>query len=215
MLERYDTRWNADRRLRHLHQIQDAARHMNELLEDILTIGRAQAERDAFHPALLDLEGFCRDRSSDATVKAGRSCHPVLRSHNLDGPVYVDEKHLRHILGNLLNNAIKYSPEGQSVRLSVERAAGQLRFEVADQGIGIPEADQGRLFQAFQRASNVGTISGTGLGLAIVKRSIELHHGTISMTSVQGYGTTFTVILPIDQEPGKQDRGSQDSGDQT
>ena len=159
MLERYDTRWNADRRLRHLHQIQDTARHMNELLEDILTIGRAQAERDVIPPGIAGPGRVLpRPDRSDATVKAGRSCHPVLQAQPEQCNSIVDEKHLRHILGNLLNNAIKYSPEGQSVRLSVERAAGQLRFEVADQGIGIPEADQGRLFQAFQRASNVGTI---------------------------------------------------------
>ena len=100
------------------------------------------------------------------------------------GPVYLDEKHLRHILSNLLNNALKYSSEGQSVRLSVARDDGQLCFEVADDGIGIPEADQGRLFQTFQRASNVGTVPGTGLGLAIVKRSVDLHHGTIRVRRV-------------------------------
>ncbi|MFO0123054.1 MAG: sensor histidine kinase, partial [Inhella sp.] len=70
------------------------------------------------------------------------------------------------------------------------------RFDVVDQGIGIPEADQKRLFESFHRASNVGNISGTGLGLAIVKQSVELHGGRIEVHSTLGVGTTFTVYIP-------------------
>ena len=70
-------------------------------------------------------------------------------------------------------------------------------MQIKDQGIGIPEADQKRLFESFYRASNVESIQGTGLGLVIVKRCVEAHQGQISVTSQVGVGTTFTVILPL------------------
>ena len=109
----------------------------------------------------------------------------------------MDEKLLRHILANLLSNAIKYSPQGGAVQLELDCQAGQAFFRVQDQGIGIPLEAQGRLFDTFHRAENVGNIPGTGLGMSIVKKSVDLHGGTISFTSQVGVGTTFTVVIPL------------------
>jgi signal transduction histidine kinase len=106
-----------------------------------------------------------------------------------------DERLLRHIFGNLLSNAIKYSPDGGTVSLKVFTQGAQTVFEVSDQGIGVPPDEMDHLFASFHRASNVGSISGTGLGLAIVKQSVELHGGAITVRSVPGSGTTFTVTL--------------------
>jgi signal transduction histidine kinase len=75
--------------------------------------------------------------------------------------------------------------------------ANEARFEVRDEGIGIPPEDQTRLFETFHRARNVGTIAGTGLGLAIVKKSLELHGGSVTVESVPGLGTTFRVTVPL------------------
>jgi signal transduction histidine kinase len=110
--------------------------------------------------------------------------------------VMLDEKLLRHILGNLIGNAFKYSGAGDRVRLTVASDGGDLVFIVADQGIGIPVEDMPRLFETFHRAGNVGNISGTGLGLAIVKRAVELHGGKIEVESKVGEGTRFSVRLP-------------------
>ena len=107
-----------------------------------------------------------------------------------------DEKLLRHIFENLLSNAAKYSPDGAQVDFKVVCEPGSFVFTVADHGIGVPEDDLPRLFESFHRASNVGNIAGTGLGLAIVKRSVELHEGTIAVSSVLGEGTVFEVRLP-------------------
>jgi len=107
-----------------------------------------------------------------------------------------DETLLRHILANLLSNALKYSPEGTPVRLTVGLDGTALVADVQDQGIGIPANELADMFQSFHRASNVGTIEGTGLGLAIVKKSVDLHGGHIAVDSVVGHGSRFTVRLP-------------------
>ncbi|MGB3513765.1 MAG: PAS domain-containing sensor histidine kinase [Microcoleaceae cyanobacterium] len=112
--------------------------------------------------------------------------------------VYMDEKLLRHILYNLLENAIKYSPQGGHVYLKLSCLNNQAIFQIEDEGIGIPATEQKYLFDSFYRATNAANIQGTGLGLAIVKSSVDLHHGQITIESEIGVGTTFTVILPLD-----------------
>jgi PAS domain S-box-containing protein len=110
--------------------------------------------------------------------------------------VPVDVHLLRNILNNLVSNAIKYSPSGSRVGLTVEFRWSEVRISVSDQGIGIPAEEQVHLFERFFRASNTAGISGTGLGLSIVKRYLDLMDGAIEVTSVPGSGSVFTVILP-------------------
>ena len=116
------------------------------------------------------------------------------------GAIDADATLLRQVLDNLLSNAIKYSPHGSTVQLRIDRDdhgdAGGVLLEVSDQGIGIPDADRERLFEAFERGSNVGARPGNGLGLAIARRAIELHGGSLSVASTLGEGTRFTVRLP-------------------
>jgi signal transduction histidine kinase len=113
----------------------------------------------------------------------------------------LDEALIRNIVGNLLSNAIKYSPQGGMVRFSARTAQDQLVIRVADEGIGIPQADQAMLFNTFHRAANVGSIAGTGLGLSIVKEAVTCHQGQIEMHSVEGEGSQFTVMLPLSTAP--------------
>jgi signal transduction histidine kinase len=110
----------------------------------------------------------------------------------------MDANLLHHIFSNLLSNAIKYSPQGGAVRFELRECKGRALFEVQDSGIGIPLADQQRLFEIFHRATNVSKIRGTGLGLAIVKQCLELHQGEIMVKSAVGTGTLFTVSLPTE-----------------
>jgi signal transduction histidine kinase len=110
--------------------------------------------------------------------------------------VYADSKLVNRIITNLLSNAIKYSPIGSTIQVNVSCGTSRIVMEVIDQGIGIPEEDKVRLFEAFHRAKNVEHISGTGLGLAIVKQAVDFHGGEVSVKSQLGKGSTFTVILP-------------------
>jgi signal transduction histidine kinase len=101
---------------------------------------------------------------------------------------------------NLIGNAIKYSGSTSRVQVEVDRDSEHVILRIIDEGIGIPPDDIAHLFNAFYRASNVGTIPGTGLGLAIVRRAVDAHGGAIEVTSQVDRGTTFTVLLPQDGE---------------
>jgi PAS domain S-box-containing protein len=116
-----------------------------------------------------------------------------------------DQIRLERVLANLLDNAIKYSPNGGEIRLTVEAErhsdGGWAVFSVRDQGLGIPAAALPRLFERFHRAENVvGRIGGTGIGLALARHTVESHGGTIEVESEEAVGSTFTVRLPLAAE---------------
>ncbi len=173
---------------------------MTALVDDVLTLGWAEAGRLTYEPQPMDLAGFCRELIDEFQLGIGAQHRLVLelvRSEQKETmPVVMDPQILHHILANLLSNAIKYSPIGSQVRLTVRMAGEQAIFQVADEGIGIPAADLPRLFEPFHRAGNVGVTLGTGLGLSIVKRMVELCGGTTEVASEEGRGSTFTVALP-------------------
>jgi hypothetical protein len=100
---------------------------------------------------------------------------------------------------NLISNALKFTPQGGSVEVRTYRHNGALRIEVADSGMGVPEAEQDHLFERFFRTARAQeeAIPGVGLGLSIAKAIIEAHDGRISMRSAEGVGTTFCVDLPV------------------
>jgi signal transduction histidine kinase len=108
-----------------------------------------------------------------------------------------NETLLTQVLGQLLANAVKFSPEGKRIEFSGERVGSDAVFRVTDQGIGIPQEDMPKLFTPFGRASNAAAIPGSGLGLLIVKRCLEQQGGSIEVDSTLGRGTTFTVRLPL------------------
>ena len=115
--------------------------------------------------------------------------------------MHADEKLLRHAIGNLLSNALKYSPPGSEVRLYLGRdQAEQIKISVTDHGMGIPAEEQAQIFSPFFRATNVRDIGGTGLGLSIAKQAVELHGGTLEIAKSNSTGTEFVILLPIDDE---------------
>lgn len=198
LLEKYANKLVQEKKLQHLHRIQASVKHMTELLNNVLLIGKAEAGKLQFTPVPLDLAQFCRDLVEELQLGTGSNHTIAFASLGECSTACMDEKLLRHILSNLLSNAIKYSPAGGTVNFELICNQGEAIFLVQDQGIGIPAADQAQLFNSFHRASNVGTISGTGLGLAIVKKSVDSHGGKITVKSEIGVGTTFTVTLPLE-----------------
>jgi PAS domain S-box-containing protein len=198
LLREYGERLGPSERDELYASIESAVSRMAEMLDKILTIGRGDADLMEFRPKALNLAALCRELADDAVAApAGAPAGNLNLAFELPDPhMLADDKLLRHILGNLIFNAIKYSPGGGLVQVTVREQGASLVFEVADQGIGIPEAELPRLFDTFHRATNVGNIPGTGLGLAIVKRAVQCHGGSITVQSQPGQGTRFTVQIP-------------------
>ncbi|MBI3149520.1 MAG: PAS domain S-box protein [Betaproteobacteria bacterium] len=183
-----------------LLNIEKAVGRMTGMLNDVLLLGRADAGRLDFKPAALDVVAYCRtlvDEAVRAETAEGRRGDRV-RLAMPEAPLWaaLDEKLMRHVLGNLLANAHKYAPEATPIEFRLEAGEHELRFSVRDQGIGIPPEDLPHLFESFHRARNVGNIQGTGLGLAIVKKAIDRHGGRVEVQSELGVGTTFTISIP-------------------
>lgn len=196
LLRKYSHKLREEQKVTQLQQIQITVNHMTQLLNDVLLIGKAEAGKLECNPVPLDLVRFCHDLAVEIQITT--NIHTIAFSSQGEcTQACMDGKLLRQILSNLLSNAIKYSPQGGTVYFDLVCDRQTATFQVRDEGIGIPAADQVQLFDAFHRANNVGTISGTGLGLAIVKKSVDLHGGKIALNSEVGVGTTFTVIIPL------------------
>ncbi len=202
ILQNFSDRLSEKRKQEHLETIQNTIKHIIQILDDVLMINQAEAEKIEVKLEPLDIITFCRHLKEE--IEASSPSHEIDFYIDLGDEIFsnyqivqVDKKLLRQIITNLLTNAIKYSPNHNLVNFSLSRTDDQLIFKITDYGIGIPEADQVHLFEYFQRGSNVGTLPGTGLGLSIVKKCVDLHQGEISLQSELGKGTVFTVILPF------------------
>lgn len=186
----------AERR-EHLEAIAHSSKHMANLMEEVLVLSRVESGKLALEPAPVYLANLCRRVADEVRSATSQACRIDLIVEGDCGVARADERLLRHILTNLLTNAVKYSTKGARVEFLLGRENRHAICCIRDRGIGIPEADLPRLFSAFHRGSNVGQISGSGLGLVIVKRCVELHGGSIRVDSKVGEGTTVTVKLPV------------------
>ena len=196
MIHQYRDRLTSEKIEEKYRNIQASIDVMVEMLDDILTLGKVESGRLSFKPAGLDVITFCENIVAEMKQATGSSQAIHFSSQGNCRIALLDAKLLRHILNNLLSNALKYSPADRLATFMVLCEAEQITFRIQDQGMGIPKADQARLFEPFHRATNARHVPGTGLGLAIVKQSVELHGGTIAFESEEGRGTTFTVVIP-------------------
>lgn len=198
VLELSSSEWLDAKKLRNIHRIQDAAKSLRQMLGNVLTLARLEAEETlTFNPQPLNLRSFCY-RLLDEIAASLVSDSPIDFTYIGETErVCMDEKLLHSISLDLLWNAVKYSPPGNRVTFEVIVEAKTAVFSVRDRGIGIPARDREQLFEPFHRGENVDNIEGSGLGLAIVKKCVDLHGGEISFESVVGEGTTFTVRFPI------------------
>ena len=201
ILQKFSDRLNEERKQEHLQTIQHTIKHITQILDDVLMINRAEADKIELHLEAADIVDFCHHLQS--AIAESNNQHTINFSVDLGQEtitnsliIQFDKKLLQQIITNLLNNAIKYSPNHNLVKFSLTKADDKIIFKISDHGIGIPEADQDNLFASFHRGSNVGNIAGTGLGLSIVKKCVDLHQGEINIDSQIGKGTTVTITIP-------------------
>jgi PAS domain S-box-containing protein len=181
----------------YLQSICKNTHRMAGLMEEALLIGSLDSGKAEFKTGSLDLPTFARRLVDEVLSATDRRCPIELLLGEIPAEIQADERLLRHILTNLLTNAVKYSDGGRVVWFEIGCHEAEIVFAIRDRGIGIPEADQEWLFNAFHRGQNVIGRPGTGLGLVIVKRCVDLHGGKIKVESKLNEGTTVTVRLPM------------------
>ena len=181
--------------------LQDAAleaESLSHMLSNLLELSRMQADRLFLHAEMINVRKVIQ--SAIEEVKRQSLAHQfVVDLPRRLPPVEVDELRLERILYNLLENAVKYSPQGGEIRVSVRPKKKHLVIAISDQGIGISSSDQAKLFQPFQRIedSRLGGVKGAGLGLLVCRRLVEAHGGRIWVESEPGRGSTFFFTMPL------------------
>lgn len=168
------------------------ARHMAEMVEDLLETTRLESGRPELRKSVFDLADFTRTVTSHLGTDAGR---PVTFEASGPACVSADARRLERVLENLVGNAFRYSPAGAPVKLRVEARGAEAIVSVSDSGIGISAANQARLFQRLYRAAPGG--KGLGLGLYNCRLIVEHHGGRLWVESALGSGSTFSFALPL------------------
>ncbi len=197
---KYKLEEQQDKREKHFNTIRNKVHYLNNILNDFLSIERVERGQVKYKTTTFSLEKLVNEviYNANVTLKDGQKLDYPKNIEHIN--LHQDEKILELALSNLLNNAIKYSPENSVITFDIEWAGDKIRFLVGDQGIGIPEKDQKHIFELYFRAENALLIQGTGIGLSITKSHIENLGGNISFRKNQPRGTVFIVELPIEKK---------------
>lgn len=200
-LRREDAVWDETVLLQSLEVIEEEADRLTNLIEDLLTASKIQAQRDLS----LNLGEVALDQLAERVVERFRkqtTKHEFVLMFPKAFPVITgDETQLRQVIDNLVTNAIKYSPNGGTITVGGEANATEVTLYVRDQGVGIAETEQERIFDRFYRVDDKLSrrTKGTGLGLYLAKSIVEAHQGVISVKSKPGEGSTFYFTIPMGQ----------------
>jgi len=195
LLSKYVKEEEQEKRDKHIGRIKDSVKHLNDILEDFLSLGKLDEGRINADPHDFNLKEMINETLADIKVvlKPGQKFNMNFEGQEI---INADKKLLRNILINLSSNAAKFSQEDSPIEIGVKSETEKTTITVKDHGIGISEKDQEHLFNMFYRASNVTNIQGTGLGLHIVKRYLDLMNGTVNLQSKLGKGTTIIITFP-------------------
>jgi PAS domain S-box-containing protein len=196
LIGKYGEQGDKEKQAKHIDRVKSSITHLTDILNDILSIskleeGKTHVAAEKFNlkayvvDTVIDLQGLTKENQEIRYVHTGKE------------DVYSDKKILRHLIFNLVSNAIKFSPEGKDISISTITEGDFFILEIKDKGIGISEEDKKHLFERFFRGYNATHIQGTGLGLNIVAKYIELLNGSIDFKSQLEVGTSFYIKLPM------------------
>ena len=173
---------------------------LNKMIDNILDFSKIEAGRKTYNFTHSDIATVIEDVLSSYRYQIVNSGFDVQTEIQPDlPPVLIDRDAMAQAISNLVDNAIKYSGEVKQFSIKTQTRGSDLAIEIADRGIGIPRAEQAKVFEKFYRVGNglVHDVKGSGLGLSLVKHIVEAHHGTISVESDTGKGSRFTILLPL------------------
>ncbi len=195
LIGRYTQVNEQPKRDKHIDRIKANVSNLTGILDDFLSLSKLEEGKVESNPVWIELEAFLQDVCEEmhSLAKPGQS---IVLHYQGDPEIYLDKRLLKNILLNLLSNATKYSPPHTSIEVTGEVNPHFIRICVQDHGIGIPEEEQGHLFERFYRAHNATNIQGTGLGLNIVQKYVSLMEGKVDFHSVLNEGTAFTITFP-------------------
>ncbi len=200
LAKKYTKAEQQDKRDKHLNTIKNKVHYLTSILNDFLSVERLESGKFTYkfdHFSLLNLINEVI-YNANVTLKSGQIINYPQDIEDVE--LYQDRNVLELILSNLLNNAIKYSKEDTIITLNIKVENQYLKFEIHDEGIGIPTKDQQHIFERYFRAENALLNQGTGIGLNIIKVHLENLGGHISFESQENKGSTFFIKLPIKQE---------------
>lgn len=203
LVKDFGERLSADQRQAQLQNIKSAVTHLDALLDDVTFIARYDSGRKPLAVESTDISELLK-----GLVRHFQQIYPTSEieySHSGSVRASVDYKVMYSVLSNILSNALKYSMPRPRVRVFLDAGAASWAVEVRDNGIGIAEADIRRVFEPFERGSNVESRQGTGLGMSIVKTGVEAHRGAVSVHSTVGEGTVVRVVFPYNSKEGEKD----------
>ena len=188
-----------DRRLLCYEAQSRATDRLTKLVESLLDFGRMEAGMRSYQLERRDSTELVRHVVEDFRGTVSSAGYAVEFSGNGSAPIDADPEALGRAIWNLLDNAVKYSPNDRRIDVGVHRHGEHMRIAVRDYGIGIPAHEHGRIFAKFQRGeeARLRGIQGTGIGLAMVDEIAKAHRGCVEVTSEVGTGSTFSIVLPI------------------
>ncbi len=182
---------------KHAFKIEHSVRALNNLLTSVLFFGKADENKLEFRPKKIFTGAFVKELLD--TVRAGIENGVIINAEigELPKTITSDPELMYQVFENLLSNAVKYSKDGREVDFKLSFEDNKLLAQVVDEGIGIPKSEQGKLFDRFFRAKNVGIVEGSGLGLSIVRKCLDVLNGDITFESELDKGTIFFVTIPV------------------
>lgn len=179
---------------KHMRKIKQSINNLTDILNDFLSVSKLEEGKVENVPQTLNIREFIREIITEMQGMV-TGAQELTQVHTGSETVLLDPKLLKHILFNLVSNAIKFSPEGGIIELGSHVTETTIFILVKDQGIGISKEDQKHLFQRFFRGHNAAHIQGTGLGLSIIASYVDLMNGSIRIDSKENEGTQVTILL--------------------
>jgi PAS domain S-box-containing protein len=195
LLSKYITTEEQHKRDKHIDRIKSSVKTLTDILNEFLSLGKIEEGKVDVKSEEFDLPTFMNELINEMSVLL-KTEQTFKYNHKGAINTYTDSNLLKHVMINLISNAIKFSPESSIIFIETEVSKDTTTIKITDKGIGIPAADQVHLFERFFRATNVTNIQGTGLGLHIVGRYVEILKGTIQYNSEFEKGSTFEIQLP-------------------
>ncbi len=182
---------------KHIHVLRKALGNLQYILNEFLSMGKLDSGKLKVHIQTFNLGEFLKNYENQVEEILKPEQALTFHCKNCDIDVQLDKNFLHNILNNLISNAMKYSAKDTSIDVSFLVSDENILLIVEDEGKGIPEKHQARIFDHFYRADNVKNYNGTGLGLTITKKYVELMHGNINFESEEGKGTKFIITFPL------------------